>query len=133
MHVWHEAPKSLETEHLHVENKYHSLEFLCQECDKNDCSNVLHVSSAEDSYSEFYCESTENCTCLHFEHRGLDVANINICHIKPKLDEFKVLLSSSSKLDILGLCETFLDENTNDNILQMEVFKFERKDRAMLR
>ena len=39
----------------------------------------------------------------------------------------------SSKLDILGLCETFLDENIDGNILQMEGFNFERKDRAALR
>ena len=50
---------------------YHSLEFLCQECDQNDCSNVLHVSSGEDSLSEFERESTENSTCIHFGHRGL--------------------------------------------------------------
>ena len=50
--------------------------------------------------------------------------------MKPKLD---VLLNSSSKLDILGLCETFLDENTEDNILHMECFNFERKDRAALK
>ena len=36
-------------------------------------------------------------------------------------------------LDILGLCETFLDENTDDIILQMEGFNSERKDRAALR
>ena len=69
---------------------------------------------------------------LHSEQKGLHVANY-ICHIKPKLDKIKLLLNSSSKLDILGLCETFLDENTDDNILQMEGFNFERKDRAALR
>ena len=53
--------------------------------------------------------------------------------MKPKLDEIKLFLNSSSRLDILGLCETFLDENTDDNILQMEGFNFERKDRAALR
>ena len=65
--------------------------------------------------------------------KGLHVANINICRIKPKLDEIKLLLNSSSNLDILGLCETFLDEKTDDNILQIEGFNFERKDRATLR
>ena len=133
MYVWHETPESLETEHLYVENKYHSLEFFCQECDQNDCSNVVHFSSAEDSFSEFERESTENSTCLHFEHRGLHVANINICDIKAKLDEIKFLLNSASKLDIRSKCETVLDESTDDNILQMESFNFERKDRATLR
>ena len=48
-------------------------------------------------------ECTNNYARLHSEHKGLYVAYVNICHIKPKL-----LLNSSSKLDILGLCETFL-------------------------
>ena len=52
---------------------------------------------------------------------------------KTKLDEIKSLLNSSPKLDILGLCETFLDENTDENSLQMEGFNFERKGRAALR
>ena len=62
--------------------------------------------------------------------QGLNVANVNICHVKPKLDEIKLLLNSSFKLDILGLCKTFLDENTKDNILHMQSFNLERKDRA---
>ena len=54
--------------------------------------------------------------------------------MKPKLDEIKLLLNSSSKLDILGLYETFLDETpTDDNILNMEGFNFERKNRAALK
>ena len=65
--------------------------------------------------------------------QGLHVANINICHLKPKLDEIKILLNSASNLDLLGMCETFLDENTGDNILHMDGFNFERKDRSVLR
>ena len=53
--------------------------------------------------------------------------------MKPKLDEIKLLFNSASKLHILGLCETFLDENTEDNILHMEGFNFEHKDRAALK
>ena len=70
---------------------------------------------------------------LQFKHRGLHVANINICHLKAKLDEIKILLNSASNLDLLGMCETFLDENTGDNILHMDGFNFERKDRSVLR
>ena len=76
---------------------------------------------------------TDNYARLHSEHKGLHVSNANICHIKPKLVEIKLLLNSSSKLDILGLFEIFLDENTDDNSLQMKGFNFERKDRAALR
>ena len=53
--------------------------------------------------------------------------------MKPKLDEIKLLLNASSELDILGLSGTFLDENTENNILHMEDFNFERKERAAKR
>ena len=65
-------------------------------------------------------KTTRICT-----HRGLHVANVNICHMKPKLDAVKLFLNSSSKLDILGLFETFLDENTKVNILHM-VYRFKQ-------
>ena len=108
---------------------------LCEECDEIDCSNASHDPSIQASISYFDSDiaCADNYACLRSEQKGLHVPNVNICHIKPKLDEIKLLLNSSSKLDILGLCETFLDENTDDNILQMEGFNFERKDRAALR
>ena len=65
--------------------------------------------------------------------QGLHVANVNICHIKPKLDEIKLLLSSSTKVDILGLCETFLDDKPDDDTLRIQGFSFERKDRSLLK
>ena len=95
----------------------------------------MRDASLQDSISDFESDnaSTDNYARLHFEHRGLNFANVNKCHMKPKIDEIKHLLNSSSKLDILGLCETFLDENTDDNILHMEGFNVERKDRAVLK
>ena len=118
-----------------MENRYSALELLCEECDEIDCSNASHDSfvQANISYFDSDIAYTDNYACLHSEQKGLHVANVNISHTKPKLDEIKLLLNSSSKLDILGLCETFLDENTDDNILQMGGFNFERKDRAALR
>ena len=101
-----------------MENRYSTLELLCKECDEIGCSNESHDSSIQASIS--YFDSDIACpdyyARLHPEHKGLHAANVDICHIKPKLDEIKLLLNSSSKLDILGLCETFLDENTDDNI-----------------
>ena len=117
---------------IRVENRYSALELLCKECDEIDCSNASHDSSIQASIS--YFDSDIACpdyhARLHPEHKGLHVANVNICHIKPKLDEIKLLLNSSSKLDILALWETFLDKNTDDNILKMEGFNFECKNRA---
>ena len=111
------------------------LEPLCEESDQFGCSNAMHDASSQYniSKSENDNASTEYYVRLHFEYRGLNVAYVNICHMKPKLDEIKLLLNPSSKLDILGLCETFLDENTDDNILHMEGFNFECKDRVALK
>ena len=121
-----------ETGRLCVENRYGPQESVCEECDQNDCSNAMHDSSSQVNISEFESDntSTENYARVCTLNIGLNVANVNICHMKPKLDEIKLLLNSSFKLDILGLCETFLYENTKDNILHMEGFNLERKDRA---
>ena len=114
------APRICETELLRVENRYSALELLCEECIEIDCSNASHDSSIQASISYFDSDiaCTDSYARLHSEHKGLHVANVNICHIKPKLDAIKLLLNSSSKLDILGICETFFDVNTDDNILK---------------
>ena len=41
--------------------------------------------------------------------------------IKPKLDGLKILLQNSKKSDILEMCETFLDDKTEDNLLHKMV------------
>ena len=52
--------------------------------------------------------------------------------IKPTLDEIKLLLTASTKVDILGLCRLFLDEMTDVDILHIQGFSFESKDRSLL-
>ena len=97
------------------------LNSICEECNELDC---LHDMTGQDSVFD----TNNDSECPKDKHRGLHVANSNICHLKPKLDEIKILLNSASNLDLLGMCETFLDENTGDNILHMDGFNFERKD-----
>ena len=82
-----------------MENRYSALELLCEECDEIDCSNVSHNSSIQASISYFDSDiaCTDNYARPHSEQKSLHVANVNICHIKPKLDEIKLLLNSSSK------------------------------------
>ena len=108
------------------------LNSICEECNELHC---LHDMTGQDSVFDTNNDSEcpKDNTPLQFKHRGLHVANINICHLKPKLDEIKILLNSASNRDLLGMCETFLDENTGDNILHMDGFNFERKDRSVLR
>ena len=66
---------------------------------------------------------------FNFQKRGLHVSNINICHLKPKLDEVKLLLSSDNNVDVLGICETFLNKNVDDKRINIDNYKIERKDR----
>ena len=67
---------------------------------------------------------------MNFDKCGLHIANLNICHIKPKLDDIKIMLSESKNVDILGLCETFLDSSVDDETLHIPNYHFERKDRT---
>ncbi|KAK3107876.1 hypothetical protein FSP39_024162 [Pinctada imbricata] len=61
--------------------------------------------------------------------KGLRFANINVCHILPKLDEIKILLHERRTVDLLGVCETLLNEQIDDALLNIEGYDFERKDR----
>ena len=44
---------------------------------------------------------------MNFDKRGLQIANLNICHIKHKLDDLEILLSESKNVDIQGLVKLF--------------------------
>ena len=83
---------------LFYQNRYSALDLLCEDCDEIDCSTASHDSSIQASISFFDSDiaCTDNYARLHSEHKGLHVANVNICHIKPKLDEIKLLLNSLS-------------------------------------
>ncbi|CAC5381567.1 SPAG1 [Mytilus coruscus] len=43
------------------------------------------------------------------QKRGLKIANLNIQHILPKIEEIRLKLNEKKSLHILGLCETFLN------------------------
>ena len=49
--------------------------------------------------------------------------NINIRHLKPKLDQVKIMLQESEN-DILGVCETFLNKIINDETINVNGFTF---------
>ena len=46
-----------------------------------------------------------------------------------KLDEIKNLLNSTKHIDIFGLCETFLRESVDNDILNTNGYTVERNDR----
>ena len=56
--------------------------------------------------------------------RGLRIANLNICHILNKVDELKILLSEKRSVDILGICETFLNNEVPDELITADGFNF---------
>ena len=66
---------------------------------------------------------------FQFQNKGFHICNLNIKHVKPKLDNINLILSSSNNVDIQGLCETFLNQNTDNSILNMQGYHIERKDR----
>ena len=41
----------------------------------------------------------------------------------------KILLSELNQIDILGVCETFLNKSIDGTLLHIENYTFERKDR----
>ena len=66
---------------------------------------------------------------FNFQKRGLHISNTNICHLKTKLDEVKLLLSSVNNVGVLGICETFHNKNVDDKTINIDNYEIERKDR----
>lgn len=65
----------------------------------------------------------------YFATKGLKCFHLNIHYLYPKLFEIKHLLSKYKEIDILGLCETFLNEYFFDNELELTNYQLFRKDR----
>ena len=64
-----------------------------------------------------------------FEDKGLKCACLNVNRLLCKLDLIKDCINVQLP-DILGLCETFLNNKTQDNILYHQGYRLERRDRA---
>ena len=50
-----------------------------------------------------------------FKSTGLHIANLNVRHIMPKIDEFRIVMANDMGPDIFGACETFLETSIPDN------------------
>ena len=57
--------------------------------------------------------------------------HLNVQHLIPKYDEIKYILTSKNydKIDVLGLCETYLRESIVDFNLDIPGYSYLRKDR----
>ena len=58
---------------------------------------------------------------------GYTLQNMNVRHLKPKMDEMKILLDSANCIDVFGLCETFLTETTDNDALSISGYKINAK------
>ena len=66
---------------------------------------------------------------LWFTRKGIHIMHLNIHDLYSKFDELKALLSHQNNIDILCICETFLNDTFSDTELQLENYQLFRKDR----
>jgi hypothetical protein len=91
-------------------------------CNNRSCSDERNV------YSPNFVNVTKQQSPFQLVSKGFRVVNLNIQHILPKLDEIKILLLEDP-IHVLGLCETFLTENTVNDEIHIHGYNLERKDR----
>ena len=97
---------------------------------ENDTSSLKNATSkSHNSFMKTHSAGNDDLSTFGLLKRGLRIANLNICHILNKVDELKVLLSEKRSVDILGICETFLNNEVPDELITADGFNFERKDR----
>ncbi|MCW4336379.1 MAG: reverse transcriptase domain-containing protein [Candidatus Thiodiazotropha endolucinida] len=68
-------------------------------------------------------------TNINFKHRGIHFCNLNIRHLKPKIDDIKLLLNQTNSIDVFGICETFLNTTIDNDSIHVDGYQIERKDR----
>ena len=85
---------------------------------KNDTASLTHTKiQSNHDCTKSTQTSNDNLSTFGLVKRGLRIANLNICHILNKVDEIKILLSEKRSVDILGVCETFLNNDVPDQLI----------------
>ncbi|MCU7800562.1 MAG: reverse transcriptase family protein [gamma proteobacterium symbiont of Lucinoma myriamae] len=131
-----------------LQSRFEILNTLCTECNRATCNDhsescTLTKEIFSDTFDVNYnttllkdkkIDTDETQTKLgnelKFPQRGIHISNLNIRHLKPKIDDVRLLLNKSNNLDIFGVCETFLNNTVADDILTVNGYHFERKDRT---
>jgi hypothetical protein len=72
-------------------------------------------------------------TYLGLEKTGLKLSHLNIRNLLPKIDEIKQFTNQRHNTHIFGLCETVLTEMVTHDMINIEGFTLERKDRCETR
>ena len=107
----------------------HNAETISEITEGNDSSTNSTVQNSADMLLSNVSNDGE-ATEFTFMKKGLHVANLNVRHLLSKLDDVSMVLASENGPDILGLCETFLDSTTPDNLISVSDFEILRKDRG---
>ena len=102
-----------------------------------DSSDGSFTSHGEDSCTDPASQQTlawedylENLSrILNYSSKDLRVAHLNICSLRYKIDELR-LLQRICGFDILGISETHLDSSVPDNFLQIDGLQLIRRDRT---
>ena len=63
-----------------------------------------------------------------FNLNKLNIGQINICSLKNKMDEVKIMLETN-QFDILAVCETHLSKKIGNRQLQVDGYRTIRRDR----
>ena len=109
-------------------------------------ANSMHVTPDQNAYYDIRCEwlllasmvidmfacyllmEKTSIPSTWFTGKGFKCACLNINRLLSKLDQVKLCIDEQ-KPNIFGLCETFLNDNVPDRILQINGYGFERRDR----
>ena len=89
-------------------------------------NHVPNESSVDVEPSE--CHLADLLTSLDYSPKSLRIAHLNICRLRNKLDELKVL-QELCKFDIIGITESHLNNKDRNSELNIDGLKFVRRDR----
>ena len=106
------AVESFSVDQFQAENSLYQFEFA------NNLESLHNSSQQPNLQYQFNSKS-----------KGLHVANLNIRHLNPKMEELRIMLDVSNCVDIFGVCETFLNKSIDDSTIHVDGYNFERKDR----
>ena len=69
-------------------------------------------------------------TSFGLNKSGLKISFLNVRNLLSKIDEVKQLATEKCNTHIFGLCETFLTKEVSEDLIEIEGFYLERKDRC---
>ena len=102
------------------------------ECD--DLDNPLLIDGSDSNITEESQLTVSNnlseSVSFPFASKGLHICNLNIRHVLPKINDIRLLLSNDKCPDIMGVCETYLQNQHPDSLLSINNYSFIRKDRS---